>query len=135
MFFPDEPERTGDLKFGDKCNNTPECGFRGSTCLGGICVCRPDLPVTNHVDKCGKGQYTDEYGAVVPQPLLQYVSRAFLLWVSVPLMPSWTFIGVYADLYCGSYLVCAPSNISSRNSFRMLVPSRGRMSGYCVRWF
>lgn len=44
--------------FGDKCNNTQECGFDGSVCddINGRCVCRHDVPITNHLDKCGVGK-------------------------------------------------------------------------------
>ncbi|KAL0271756.1 UNVERIFIED_CONTAM: hypothetical protein PYX00_008752 [Menopon gallinae] len=46
----------GRLKFGDKCNTTQQCGFRGSVCDATLklCQCVPELPVTNHLDKCGK---------------------------------------------------------------------------------
>ncbi|BFF91862.1 uncharacterized protein DMAD_10058 [Drosophila madeirensis] len=46
----------GQKKFGDKCDNTLECGFPGSICdpKKKSCQCTEDLPVTNHIDKCGK---------------------------------------------------------------------------------
>ncbi|KAL5282802.1 hypothetical protein ACFFRR_005706 [Megaselia abdita] len=46
----------GKKKFGDKCENTLECGFPGSVCDSKkrSCQCTDDLPVTNHIDKCGK---------------------------------------------------------------------------------
>ncbi|XP_070138213.1 uncharacterized protein jus isoform X3 [Drosophila bipectinata] len=48
----------GQKKFGDKCENTLECGFPGSICdpKKKSCQCTEDLPVTNHIDKCGKGR-------------------------------------------------------------------------------
>lgn len=49
----EEPELTGDKWFGDKCTLTSECAFRGSVCDKNSCVCRSDLPATNHYDKCG----------------------------------------------------------------------------------
>lgn len=48
-----EPEPTGPGKFGDRCTSSEECGFRGSHCENGACSCRPELPATNHFDKCG----------------------------------------------------------------------------------
>lgn len=55
IFFPER----GNKKFWDKCNSTQECGFEGSVCddLSGRCVCHHDLPVTNHLDKCGVGKF------------------------------------------------------------------------------
>lgn len=55
-FFIDYASR-GQKKFGDKCENTLECGFPGSICDAKkkSCQCTEDLPVTNHIDKCGKG--------------------------------------------------------------------------------
>lgn len=49
----------GTKKFGDKCEGTQECGFPGSICDAKkrSCQCIEDLPVTNHIDKCGKGKY------------------------------------------------------------------------------
>ncbi|KAM8705282.1 hypothetical protein ACLKA7_009704 [Drosophila subpalustris] len=46
----------GQKKFGDKCENTLECGFPGSICdpKKRSCQCTEDLHVTNHFDKCGK---------------------------------------------------------------------------------
>lgn len=46
----------GSKKFGDKCESTLECGFPGSICdpRKKSCQCTEDLPVTNHIDKCGK---------------------------------------------------------------------------------
>lgn len=48
----------GSKKFGDKCESTLECGFPGSICDSKkkSCQCVEDLPVTNHIDKCGKGE-------------------------------------------------------------------------------
>ncbi|KAJ8912451.1 hypothetical protein NQ315_002817, partial [Exocentrus adspersus] len=44
-----------DKKFGDKCNYNSECGFDGSYCddITKKCLCKPEVPVTNHLDKCG----------------------------------------------------------------------------------
>lgn len=49
----------GIKKFGDKCDSTHECGFPGSICDSKkrSCQCIEELPVTNHIDKCGKGTY------------------------------------------------------------------------------
>ncbi|KAK9737860.1 hypothetical protein QE152_g10362 [Popillia japonica] len=44
----------GTKKFGDRCNDSAQCGFDGSFCNGGMCMCIEDLPITNHIDKCGK---------------------------------------------------------------------------------
>lgn len=46
----------GMKKFGDRCNNTQECGFVGSECDAAKkqCLCISDLPITNHIDRCGK---------------------------------------------------------------------------------
>ncbi|XP_030747530.1 uncharacterized protein LOC115876007 [Sitophilus oryzae] len=51
----DESNDEAKKKFGDKCGSTDECGFEGSVCddLQGKCLCRPEVPVTNHLDKCG----------------------------------------------------------------------------------
>ncbi|XP_073980800.1 uncharacterized protein isoform X2 [Rhodnius prolixus] len=50
-----EEEPTGTKKFGDKCEETSECGFRGAICNPSLktCQCRPGLTATNHIDKCG----------------------------------------------------------------------------------
>ncbi|CAG9829365.1 unnamed protein product [Diabrotica balteata] len=42
-------------KFGDKCRDTKQCAFDGAVCddITHKCLCKPDLPVTNHIDKCG----------------------------------------------------------------------------------
>ncbi|XP_013107803.2 uncharacterized protein LOC106087333 isoform X2 [Stomoxys calcitrans] len=52
----------GQKKFGDKCDNTLECGFPGSICdtKKKSCQCTEDLPVTNHIDKCGKEAAVNE---------------------------------------------------------------------------
>ncbi|XP_026839485.1 uncharacterized protein LOC6556297 isoform X1 [Drosophila erecta] len=52
----------GQKKFGDKCDNTLECGFPGSICdpKKKSCQCTEDLPVTNHYDKCGKEAAVNE---------------------------------------------------------------------------
>uniref|UniRef100_A0A1B0CAY1 EB domain-containing protein n=2 Tax=Lutzomyia longipalpis TaxID=7200 RepID=A0A1B0CAY1_LUTLO len=46
----------GNRKFGDKCEVTNDCGFPGSICDSKkkSCQCVPELPATNHIDKCGK---------------------------------------------------------------------------------
>ncbi|XP_058837440.1 uncharacterized protein LOC131693544 [Topomyia yanbarensis] len=51
-----DPSERGQLKFGDKCESTTECGFAGSICdpQSRTCQCTPDLSATNHIDKCGK---------------------------------------------------------------------------------
>lgn len=48
----------GHKKFGDRCENTQECGFVGSVCdhMSKKCTCISELPITNHLDKCGKGK-------------------------------------------------------------------------------
>lgn len=52
-------EGRGNKKFGDRCEFTVECGFRGSVCDPGLksCQCLPHLTATNHIDKCGQGQF------------------------------------------------------------------------------
>ncbi|ENN78980.1 uncharacterized protein LOC109535435 isoform X2 [Dendroctonus ponderosae] len=42
-------------KFSDPCSSTEECDFDGSICdpITNKCDCRPELTVTNHLDKCG----------------------------------------------------------------------------------
>ncbi|XP_055853490.1 uncharacterized protein LOC129917145 isoform X3 [Episyrphus balteatus] len=52
----------GKKKFGDKCENTLECGFPGSICdpKKKSCQCVEELPVTNHIDKCGKEAAVNE---------------------------------------------------------------------------
>ncbi|XP_002000747.3 uncharacterized protein LOC6574716 isoform X2 [Drosophila mojavensis] len=52
----------GQKKFGDKCENTLECGFPGSICdpKKKSCQCTEDLQVTNHIDKCGKAAAINE---------------------------------------------------------------------------
>lgn len=44
-------------KFGDSCKQTEECGFDRSICDSSTntCQCQPEYPVTNHINKCGKG--------------------------------------------------------------------------------
>ncbi|XP_054280786.1 uncharacterized protein LOC128998601 [Macrosteles quadrilineatus] len=48
-------EGRGNKKFGDRCDDTKECGFRGSVCDTTLksCQCLPHLTATNHIDKCG----------------------------------------------------------------------------------
>lgn len=50
--------KRGNLKFGDKCETTDDCGFRDSVCdpKKKSCQCVPEFPITNHMDKCGKGE-------------------------------------------------------------------------------
>ncbi|XP_030563003.1 uncharacterized protein LOC115764228 isoform X2 [Drosophila novamexicana] len=52
----------GQKKFGDKCDNTLECGFPGSICdpKKKYCQCTDDLQITNHIDKCGKAAAINE---------------------------------------------------------------------------
>lgn len=52
----------GDKMYDDRCNSTMDCGFLGSVCPSGIgrCHCTSDLPVTNHLDKCGKAARINE---------------------------------------------------------------------------
>ncbi|XP_055536781.1 uncharacterized protein LOC129725225 isoform X2 [Wyeomyia smithii] len=59
---PFDPSKRGQLKFGDKCESTTECGFSGSVCdpQSRTCQCTPDLPATNHIDKCGKEAQVNE---------------------------------------------------------------------------
>lgn len=56
MCFTDDVKK----KFGDKCASTDECGFEGAVCdeMTNKCYCRPEVPVTNHLDKCGIGKFT-----------------------------------------------------------------------------
>ncbi|CAH0778386.1 unnamed protein product [Bemisia tabaci] len=53
---------SGTKKFGDKCENTWECGFDGGICdaIKKSCQCLPELPATNHIDKCGKEAAVNE---------------------------------------------------------------------------
>ncbi|XP_022903754.1 uncharacterized protein [Onthophagus taurus] len=57
-----QPDGTiiGTKMFGDRCNATWECGFNGSICVGGHCQCTEDMPVTNHLNKCGKEAKVNE---------------------------------------------------------------------------
>ncbi|XP_031618043.1 uncharacterized protein LOC116337536 isoform X2 [Contarinia nasturtii] len=52
----------GKKKFGDKCETTYECGFPDSICDSKkrSCQCIEELPVTNHIDKCGKEASVNE---------------------------------------------------------------------------
>lgn len=60
MFFYliSDPSTRGIRKFSDKCDNTQDCGFQGSFCDPNtkVCQCNPDVPATNHIDKCGRGE-------------------------------------------------------------------------------
>lgn len=49
-----DPSTRGQLKFGDKCEMTKQCGFSESICYQGYCTCSAQYMSTNHVDKCGK---------------------------------------------------------------------------------
>lgn len=57
LSFTDYANR-GPKKFGDKCESTTECGFPDSICDSKkrSCQCVIHLPVTNHIDKCGRGK-------------------------------------------------------------------------------
>lgn len=55
MFLFAEVETRGTLKFSDRCTYNYECSFNGSICHNGLCECSTEYPVTNHLDKCGKG--------------------------------------------------------------------------------
>lgn len=63
---PDAPAKVivkrGTGKFGDKCDTNSDCRFEGSICDGKAktCRCSPDLPATNHIDKCGKPAAVNE---------------------------------------------------------------------------
>lgn len=60
LHFISDYANRGMKKFGDKCEVTQECGFPGSICDSKkrSCQCIEELPVTNHIDKCGKGNVT-----------------------------------------------------------------------------
>lgn len=49
----------GDKKFGDRCESSSECGVIGGYCDPSkkTCQCNPELQVTNHIDRCGKGEF------------------------------------------------------------------------------
>ncbi|XP_038223154.1 uncharacterized protein LOC119840544 isoform X1 [Zerene cesonia] len=51
-----DPSKRGKMMYGDTCSTVMECGYPDSVCdeVHKICRCHPDVPVTNHVDKCGK---------------------------------------------------------------------------------
>ncbi|XP_049797989.1 uncharacterized protein LOC126215347 isoform X2 [Schistocerca nitens] len=48
----------GELKYGDRCDDSSQCGFDHGICekQSGkqLCLCQPDYPVTNHINMCGK---------------------------------------------------------------------------------
>lgn len=52
----------GTKLFGDRCDHTNECGFPGSECDKNRkrCECQEEVPVTNHIDKCGKSAAINE---------------------------------------------------------------------------
>lgn len=54
--------RSGNKKFSDPCESTEECGFADSVCDTSkkICLCVPEAPITNHIDKCGKAAAINE---------------------------------------------------------------------------
>ncbi|GLV40968.1 julius seizure [Carabus blaptoides fortunei] len=58
----DEVVRSGNKKFSDPCESTEDCGFADSVCDSNkkICLCVPEAPITNHIDKCGKGSAINE---------------------------------------------------------------------------
>lgn len=58
-YFFSDPATRGDKKFGDKCNQTDECGFANSVCEAGkkTCQCEPGYPSSNQIDKCGKRKF------------------------------------------------------------------------------
>ena len=43
-------------KHADHCNTQADCPYKGFMCdpTEKKCLCRPELPATNHLDKCGK---------------------------------------------------------------------------------
>ncbi|VVC98437.1 unnamed protein product [Leptidea sinapis] len=51
-----DPSKRGKMMYGDTCSTVIDCGYPDSVCddVHKICRCHPDVPVTNHVDKCGK---------------------------------------------------------------------------------
>ncbi|CAO1439619.1 unnamed protein product [Diamesa hyperborea] len=57
-----DPSTRGVRKFSDKCDNTQDCGFQGSFCDPNtkVCQCNPDVPATNHIDKCGRAASVNE---------------------------------------------------------------------------
>lgn len=66
----------GEKKYGDRCNSTDQCTFGGAICeeTSGRCYCKPELPVTNQVDKCGEAVkvnetcfFTEQCETVTPQ--------------------------------------------------------------------
>ncbi|CAH0558957.1 unnamed protein product [Brassicogethes aeneus] len=55
------PVNRGEKKFGDKCTYTDECGFDGAICDDRMhCNCIPELPITNHLNKCGVASRINE---------------------------------------------------------------------------
>lgn len=81
----------GDKKFGDRCESSSECGVIGGYCDPSkkTCQCNPDLQVTNHIDRCGKGEFSlihtplsrhsaaYVYIRVQRQPATQYMYSVF----------------------------------------------------------
>nr|CAD7255958.1 unnamed protein product [Timema shepardi] len=60
----------GEKKIGDKCEESLDCGYDGGVCdktKKPICQCSPELPVTNHIDKCGKGKEEKGNRPITPQ--------------------------------------------------------------------
>lgn len=55
LYAQDTGDGGNNQKFGDKCRHTKQCTFEGAICddITHKCLCKPDLPVTNHMDKCG----------------------------------------------------------------------------------
>lgn len=75
--FPTDYASRGSKKFGDKCVSTNECGFPGSVCDPKMrsCQCIEELPVTNHLDKCGKGK-----AIIVFMPIYTCVYTVLFAW-------------------------------------------------------
>ena len=63
MFVFLDLEVRGKQKFGDVCKEDNDCGFDGSFCNPDKkkCYCRPEFPVTNHIDKCGVRKFLSNY--------------------------------------------------------------------------
>lgn len=57
--FTDLSDR-GTKKFSDDCKEDRECGFDGSYCdpKAKKCLCREEFHATNHIDKCGHGEFS-----------------------------------------------------------------------------
>lgn len=66
----------GKKKFGDKCESTTECGFPDSICDSRkrSCQCVIHLPVTNHIDKCGKGKPNNNPSIIIINNIIIIIS-------------------------------------------------------------